>query len=422
MKKLKKANLGEAVTLTQGTPVNVGTQGMSIPGFAYLPTQYSTIQDPTEQLKQQALLNQQAEASGTPVVQVDPNAGTTNNQLVGAGVQEVTTETKSEFGTPNWDWIMASQTARSGLKWASETFGNSRANATQEHNRQKFNPLNYLPKNPNTSLQDYYGMDYAKKGGLVKKEDGGSLEGEINEDNEWDFLFEDEQPTTSAVNEEFSRVMQENESLRGQVEEFQTQQRDMEFLNNILNGNNSDLEYSDDELPDFSQIDMSGVPAGSFTGIFSNEGAATGQPTNLNSSAIGRGQMIKGTRMSMYKKLGIKDTAAAEKQFKTDPQFEMQVLNAYRDELGSQIPENIQGSQREYMIAKGWYTGDVNYDDNKVPHPEAGNKLTAGEYAKRALRKMEQGGGIEYKKGSTYDVDYQELDRLRKLGYDIEIL
>lgn len=123
-----------------------------------------------------------------------------------------------------------------------------------------------------------------------------------------------------------------------------------------------------------------------FEGIFKNEGARTGQPTNLNSSALGRGQMVKGTRLAMYKKLGIQDISTAEQKFKTDPDFEMQVLNKYKNELDDRIPNNIQGKQRQYMIAKGWYTGDPFYPDNKVPGKEAGNKLTAGEYARRAVK------------------------------------
>lgn len=125
--------------------------------------------------------------------------------------------------------------------------------------------------------------------------------------------------------------------------------------------------------------------SGGFEGIFRNEGARTGQPTNLNSSAVGRGQMIKGTREAMYRKLGISDIAAAEQQFRTDPNFEMKVLNAYKEDLDARIPRHVQGKQRQYMIAKGWYTGDPFYPDDKVPGREAGNKLTAGQYASRAV-------------------------------------
>jgi hypothetical protein len=122
-----------------------------------------------------------------------------------------------------------------------------------------------------------------------------------------------------------------------------------------------------------------------WNGIFRNEGAKTGQPTNLNSSAIGRGQMIKGTREAMYKKLGIKDIVGAEQKFKTDPNFEMQVMNAYREDLDKRIPSNITGQDREYMIAKGWYTGNPFFPDNVIPGKSAGNKMTAGEYARRAV-------------------------------------
>jgi len=143
-------------------------------------------------------------------------------------------------------------------------------------------------------------------------------------------------------------------------------------------------------------INSSSSGHSNFAGIMHVEGARTGQSTNLNSSAIGRGQMIKGTRQAMYKKLGIRpaDFATAEARFKRDPEFEQQVMNAYRDELASHIPAHVQGMDREYMIAKGWYTGDVNYPDDKVPHPEAGNRLTAGAYARQAIKHMEHGGDV----------------------------
>lgn len=132
------------------------------------------------------------------------------------------------------------------------------------------------------------------------------------------------------------------------------------------------------------------IPHG-FSGIYKNEGAATGQQSKT-SSALGRGQMVKGTRMLMYTKLGITDTTAAEQKFRTDPNFESMVNNAYREDLDKNIPANITGKQREYMIAKGWYTGNPNYPDNQVPHPEAGNKLTAGQYATNAIKQT--GGAI----------------------------
>jgi len=133
----------------------------------------------------------------------------------------------------------------------------------------------------------------------------------------------------------------------------------------------------------------SSVPS-TFSGIFKNEGASIGQQSKT-SSALGRGQMVKGTRMLMYKELGVNNVDSAEQKFRTDPNFEQTVLNKYREDLGKGIPANITGKQRDYMIAKGWYTGNVNYPDNKVPHPEAGNNLTAGEYASNAVK---QTGGV----------------------------
>jgi len=128
-----------------------------------------------------------------------------------------------------------------------------------------------------------------------------------------------------------------------------------------------------------------------FAGIYHVEGARTGQHTNLNSSAIGRGQMVQGTRYAMYKKAGIDDIAQAEELYKTNPEFEQHINDLYRDELDRRIPKHIKGEQREYMIHKGWYTGNPFYNDNSVPHPEAGNKLTAGEYARKAMRKSQFG-------------------------------
>lgn len=158
------------------------------------------------------------------------------------------------------------------------------------------------------------------------------------------------------------------ENIAKEINPFDTKDEELDFVNEKYNTANTSVPYTD------------------FAGIFKNEGAQTGQTTNLHSSAMGRGQMIRGTREAMYKRLGIdeKDFQQAEQMFKTNPAFESRVMNAYHQELDSRIPQNIQGQQRKYMIAKGWYTGDPNYPDDKVPGKQAGNKLTAGEYARRA--------------------------------------
>lgn len=188
--------------------------------------------------------------------------------------------------------------------------------------------------------------------------------------------------------EEEAREMQEKEEREKYFFEQQQEQEDNQFL---MEDEEDDF-MGRDIVPIKNTSDYFPKENESFQGIYKVEGAKTGQPTNLNSSAIGRGQMIKGTRYAMYKKLGINNIEEAEQQYRSNPEFEEVVNNAYREELSNRIPSNIQGKEREYMIAKGWYTGNPFYDDNKVPHPEAGNKLTAGEYARRAIRQY--GGGF----------------------------
>ena len=220
------------------------------------------------------------------------------------------------------------------------------------------------------------------------------------------------------------------EQLMQQAEEEAKQMQQKEQEEKYLEEDDDDeFLMEEEEEEDYTPIErkystsIGGKNSDEFSGIYKVEGAKTGQPTNLNSSAIGRGQMIKGTRYAMYKKLGINNIEEAEQEYKTNPDFEEVVNNAYREELSNRIPSNIQGKDREYMIAKGWYTGNPFYDDNKVPHPEAGNKLTAGEYARRAVRQY--GGGFipsgmlkQAQFGITYngivpdnlDVDYHNKD------------
>lgn len=184
--------------------------------------------------------------------------------------------------------------------------------------------------------------------------------------------------------EEEAREMQEKEEREKYFSEQQEQEE--EYNSQFLMEDEEDGFINRDIVPIKNTSNYLPKETEGFQGIYKVEGARTGQPTNLNSSAIGRGQMIKGTRYAMYKKLGINNIEEAEQQYRSNPEFEEVVNNAYREELSSRIPSNIQGKEREYMIAKGWYTGNPFYDDNKVPHPEAGNKLTAGEYARRAVK------------------------------------
>ena len=334
--------------------------------------------------------------------QSDPNP--TANPVT--GLNPFTMESQSTFGTPNWDWINFSNTVRSGLSYAGNYFGNSRQNAVQDYNREKLNPLNYLSETSNVSNQDRYGTSYYDDGGTVE------------EDDEDDFIFGSSEVLSAPSDKE--PIIKNKKQVRAEREAADQAVRELDEANaNTFYESLSFNKIAPSDPVQNPYTDNS-APQG-FAGIFANEGAATGQPTNLNSSAIGRGQMIKSTREMMYKQMGITDIGAAEKQFKTDPDFEMSVLNQYRQNLDKQIPANITGAQREYQIAKGWYTGNVNFPDNQVPHPEAGNKLTARQYAQRALQKQELGGMI-YKQDQEYDVSPAELKRLKDLGYTVEIL
>lgn len=134
-------------------------------------------------------------------------------------------------------------------------------------------------------------------------------------------------------------------------------------------------------------------PTSILNGIFKPEGAKVGQRTNIvdpvtgkRGSALGRGQMIKGTRLAMYKSMGITDVQAAEEKFRTDPNFETKVMEQLVKELDARIPSNIQGLERQRMIAKGWYTGNPFVKDSH--YPGRGNKISAGQYADHAVGKL----------------------------------
>lgn len=197
-----------------------------------------------------------------------------------------------------------------------------------------------------------------------------------------------DEDASSWVEQLMEQAEEEAREMKEQEKYLSEQQIEEEDEDDFLMQEDEDNFIDEDYVPLKSKSSMYNDTKNSdgFGGIYKVEGAKTGQPTNLNSSAIGRGQMVKGTRYAMYKKLGIDNIEQAEQAYRTNPDFEEQVNNAYREELSNRIPSHIQGKEREYMIAKGWYTGNPFYDDNKVPHPEAGNRITAGEYARRAIK------------------------------------
>jgi hypothetical protein len=58
----------------------------------------------------------------------------------------------------NWEHILMSQALTGVGQFFANNSANSYQNATLQRNKQIFNPLNYLPENPNTSMQALYGM------------------------------------------------------------------------------------------------------------------------------------------------------------------------------------------------------------------------------------------------------------------------
>lgn len=92
---------------------------------------------------------------------------------------QATTRNRRQFGLLDWDVINATNTGLGLLQGIANRSGNSSQNAVLDFNNQQFNPLNYLPSNPNFSQQAYYGQQYMASGGLFA------------DDDEADFLFEE---------------------------------------------------------------------------------------------------------------------------------------------------------------------------------------------------------------------------------------
>lgn len=133
------------------------------------------------------------------------------------------------------------------------------------------------------------------------------------------------------------------------------------------------------------------------TGISGPEGAKTGQPTRIMkrnrqgqlvpaSTAIGKWQILKGTRLPLYKRLGYnspQELNEAEKKFRTDPTFEASVAREYLKDLDKRIPSTVQGEERTKRIFAGWLSGDPNTKATKVP----GNNMSIPGYIGEAFKR-----------------------------------
>ena len=85
--------------------------------------------------------------------------------------QKILQKSERTFGL-NFNHILPSMIAKNLLSGISNMSVNSSQNAIKRFNNDQFSPLSYLPGNPNYSKQAYYGMDDAKKGGLLFSEGG----------------------------------------------------------------------------------------------------------------------------------------------------------------------------------------------------------------------------------------------------------
>jgi hypothetical protein len=168
-----------------------------------------------------------------------------------------------------------------------------------------------------------------------------------------------------------ARSVDNTQKGKAQYNEFIKSKNDLDNLDIEIKGNSSISTFLDALVP------------------AENKGGKPSQKNMMGSSAIGNYQMIDSTRHSMYEQMGIPKNQfdLVDEKFKNDAGFQKQVASVYAKELESQIPKSIQGANRIKMLAKGWYTGDVNYPDNKVPNP-AQNKMTAGQYANSILRNL----------------------------------
>jgi hypothetical protein len=222
------------------------------------------------------------------------------------------------------------------------------------------------------------------------------LDSILNKETKSNQSYDDSQPISNNENgideEEFNLYKNfYEENINKQEEEYNQDDSDIiEQDDEALYGYIfSDIEPSSFTKRKRASDDASYQDSGNsdISSIYRTEGGITGQYSKLGGTALGRGQMIESTRHGMYKKMGIPESKYkfADNEYATNPEFENQVNEVLRKDLDSKIPSNIQGIERKKKIAIGWYTGNVNHPENVIPHPEAGNKLTAGQYANRVL-------------------------------------
>jgi hypothetical protein len=143
---------------------------------------------------------------------------------------------------------------------------------------------------------------------------------------------------------------------------------------------------------------------------------------NPNSSASGKYQFIKGTLKAVYNNFGynamFQNFDAFHAAYKATPKLQEDVmtkyskdlLNTYKNPMAAAVAFFAGGAK-----AKAYLEGKL---DTKVS-PTAGTKVPNATYA-AYLNKFSKASGFEH--GGIVDVDPSQIEKLRELGIDFEII
>lgn len=437
----------------------------------------------------------------------------------------ITSTTKNEFGKPNWNYIFGSQMIQGFTNGFAKMNPNSRQNAAQRFNQEQFNPLNYLPSNPNTSIQDLYGMkkggalppemvaisnvlsqrnkdlnwvdrglhperspymidpetgnrmthklaygnddkgfyvfpnviqnedgsmqdldpdeahgwaretnttmrvpteaiakfyseqglirhpDKKRKGGKIKFEEGGEAE----DQEDFDFLFDDDEDGNNAAIDLAEQMSKRDMRKKARAESDQIDAANvvsqMDFLNSMLSGNTEQLysprkrdSYSDENLGNLLKERMvkNGIPehiASGFVGNFVAESSLNPGVTN-SIGAFGLGQWL-GSR-----KKDLNNFAKQQGKSASDPLVQADFVSWELQNTEKNAAKKIFESKDPIQAA----TSIMNYYE----------RPSKSEAASSAKKRVEN--ALKFREGGEYDIDKAEVERLRKLGYTIEIL
>lgn len=122
--------------------------------------------------------------------------------------------TDSTIGNPiNWGHVLQSNLLLGLGQGLANAGPNSQQNAVKRWNAQQFNPMHYLPYTANYSTQDRFGdQSQMKKGGMVKKEDGGYIDADSM--RKWIIGEDETPPVVQEAEEQSPQAAQEDDSAQ----------------------------------------------------------------------------------------------------------------------------------------------------------------------------------------------------------------